>query len=148
MLCEMEMSESKAKKRMLPPWMSEAKADGKEDQSKRVKKKKPLIRSPKKQVVYCMNEAELVEAALEVLSRNYKKEDTVEDMLKVESDPESPSRPTELQASSRTNKDTTHLPIENSPSSPLEPDLQNSGSRDPLDEDDDPLKFVREIFFN
>ncbi|XP_069084045.1 cell cycle regulator of non-homologous end joining [Pleurodeles waltl] len=145
----MELPESKAKKRMLPTWMNETKTDGKECRSKRVKKKKkPLLRSPKKQVVYCMNEAELVEVALEVLNRSYKKEDTVENMLKVESDSDSPSVPAELQESSRTTKDTTHRPIENSPSSPLESDLQDFGSRDPLDEDDDPLKFVREIFFN
>ncbi|KAJ1166473.1 hypothetical protein NDU88_006873 [Pleurodeles waltl] len=66
----MELPESKAKKRMLPTWMNETKTDGKECRSKRVKKKKkPLLRSPKKQVVYCMNEAELVEVALEVLNR-------------------------------------------------------------------------------
>ncbi|XP_069484882.1 cell cycle regulator of non-homologous end joining [Ambystoma mexicanum] len=140
---EVEMCDSKAKKRMLPVWMIGAGTDGKEDHAKKVKRrKKQAIESPMKQTVYCMNEEELVEAALEVLSRSYKQNNADENNVKVKGDQGSPSASLEASLMSE------DITVGDSPSSLLHTFLPRSGSQDPLEEDDDPLKYVREIFFN
>ncbi|XP_040201597.1 cell cycle regulator of non-homologous end joining isoform X2 [Rana temporaria] len=60
---------SKAKKRVLPQWMTEDKVDTKKPFPTNVKRKK--YRSPRKSTVYCMNEKELVDYALEIINKMY-----------------------------------------------------------------------------
>ncbi|XP_075458673.1 cell cycle regulator of non-homologous end joining [Ascaphus truei] len=64
----MEGAESGAKKRILPQWMTEEKAITAKLQAKELKRKKDT--SPRTRTVYCMNEMELVEYALEVLNED------------------------------------------------------------------------------
>ncbi|XP_040201596.1 cell cycle regulator of non-homologous end joining isoform X1 [Rana temporaria] len=132
---------SKAKKRVLPQWMTEDKVDTKKPFPTNVKRKK--YRSPRKSTVYCMNEKELVDYALEIINKSKKEggseaetatqEDKVESCKDGDENPQTPSEGT------RSPKLT--------PSPPKK--LSNTNLPETLsDEEDDPLKYVREIFFS
>ncbi|KAM5172337.1 cell cycle regulator of non-homologous end joining isoform 1-T2 [Mantella aurantiaca] len=140
----MEDDKSKVKKRVLPQWMREDKADTKKLFKKEVKRKKD--RSPRKCTVYCMNEKELVDYALEILSKSKKERDNeteteaaIEgDKMKIcEGRSEEPQTSTKASHSSKLT------------SSPPK-DLTNSTAlnESQSDDEDDPLKYVREIFFS
>ncbi|XP_005991363.1 cell cycle regulator of non-homologous end joining [Latimeria chalumnae] len=65
-----ESSESKVRKRFLPAWMTGEKKPAGENDRKRTPVKRFAANSCGKVTVYCMNEAELVEAALCILREN------------------------------------------------------------------------------
>ncbi|XP_063786674.1 cell cycle regulator of non-homologous end joining isoform X2 [Pseudophryne corroboree] len=142
----MDGGEPIAKKRVLPPWMTEDKAKTKKLCTKHLKREKI---SPRKRTVYCMDEKELVEYALEILNevktRSDIKKDAVEDTQEDEDKP----------AADKVSDEESPLPLEGSSRTlksilPLSKDLRDSaaGPGTHSDEDDDPLKYVREIFFS
>ncbi|XP_072256271.1 cell cycle regulator of non-homologous end joining [Pyxicephalus adspersus] len=139
----MDSNESKAKKRILPQWMTEDKPITKKPCASGVKKKD---RSPQKRTIYCMNEKELVDYALEILHKSKIEQDSE---LEAETDIEE-----EKTKDLCTDKD------EISPTSPEASCSQKLTLSRPKDltnhsvlsntksDDDDPLKYVREIFFS
>ncbi|XP_018423386.1 PREDICTED: modulator of retrovirus infection homolog [Nanorana parkeri] len=140
----MEGDESKAKKRVLPQWMTEDKADAKKPFMREVKRKKGG--SPRKCTVYCMNEKELVDCALEILSKSIKEQDheveseaAVED-YRGESCKDRDEEPQTAPEASRSPKRTS--------SPPKDLASNTAGAESLSDEEDDPLKYVREIFFS
>ncbi|XP_077325308.1 cell cycle regulator of non-homologous end joining isoform X3 [Lithobates pipiens] len=137
----MDGDESKAKKRVLPQWMTEDKVDTKEPFSRNVKRKK--YRSPRKSTVYCMNEKELVDYALEIINKS-KKEQGSEAETAIEGDEAESCK--DRDEKPQTPSEGAHSP-KLAPSSPKK--LSNTNLPETLsDEEDDPLKYVREIFFS
>ncbi|XP_053574949.1 cell cycle regulator of non-homologous end joining [Bombina bombina] len=135
----MEGAESNTKKRVLPLWMTEDKAKNLRSPPKKPKKKEIF---PRKRTVYCMSEMELVEYALQILheSRGQKRNDVT---IIPETSEESES---EMEPNTLPSKATCSHVISTSPSK----DLENNqlAPQTNYDSDDDPLKFVREIFFS
>ncbi|XP_068129142.1 cell cycle regulator of non-homologous end joining [Hyperolius riggenbachi] len=138
-------AESKAKKRVLPHWMREDEANVKKQCTKDVKRKKAA--SAKKCILYCMNEKELVDYALEIVNKGKKDEEIREEAeADTEYNEKEECRGTE-------EKPKTPLP-EASHASQLTPPLSKEMAKDTAqaggvsDEEDDPLKYVREIFFS
>ncbi|XP_053318681.1 cell cycle regulator of non-homologous end joining-like [Spea bombifrons] len=135
----MEEEESKEKKRVLPQWMTDAKSDS--NRARDLKRKKVI--SPRKQPVYCMNEMELVACALEIINQGKRFVDTEEVGLDEQSD--------DLPAGTPAGTSSTYIPPPTNKENPRSP---IKGFRKPTagvrsdDDDDDPLKFVREIFFS
>nr|XP_033806909.1 cell cycle regulator of non-homologous end joining isoform X3 [Geotrypetes seraphini] len=120
----MDTAPENIKRRVLPRWMTESE-DRSRAQAAKPKKRRKAEAQPKNKcssrtvTVYCMNEAELVGMALSVL--NSREEPAKSPMVS--------SKVTEVSLK------------ETACSSPRD----GSGSQD---EEEDPLKFVREIFFN
>ncbi|XP_054844950.1 cell cycle regulator of non-homologous end joining [Eublepharis macularius] len=135
-----------AKKRILPVWMMEkiAVPARKLAEGRTKRRKKVWTRT---ETVYCMNEAELVDAALCILAEKCKdrevesasSEDEAQDPLQVVADP--------LRNSvSRCDSTGSRSPA----TSPKAPDKREASacSEKTKSEDDDALKYVREIFFS
>ncbi|CAI9549610.1 unnamed protein product [Staurois parvus] len=123
--------------------MMEDKAHTKKPLTRDVKKRK--YRSPRKSTVYCMNEKELVDYALQILNKSKKDRGSeAETEASVEGDKvesykdgdKKPQTPPEASCSPKL----TQSPPKNSSNTTLPETVS--------DEEDDPLKFVREIFFS
>ncbi|XP_073477885.1 cell cycle regulator of non-homologous end joining [Aquarana catesbeiana] len=138
----MDGDESKAKKRVLPQWMTEDKVDTKKPFSRNVKRKK--YRSPRKSTVYCMNEKELVDYALEIINKSKKEQggdaETVIERDEAESCKNRDEKPQTSSEGTQSPKLTPSPPKKLSNTTNLPETLS--------DEEDDPLKYVREIFFS
>ncbi|OCT88092.1 cell cycle regulator of non-homologous end joining [Xenopus laevis] len=134
----MENVESKVKKRVLPQWMTDGNGSTKTSSSSNVKRKKESS-SPKRLTVYCMNEKELVECALEILNEEKRRDvsdmeaiaEASEDHQSEESQPTSPANET----GSPEVIPSTSKAAETSP------------AEAETDSDNDALRLVREIFF-
>ncbi|KAJ6656357.1 hypothetical protein lerEdw1_003860 [Lerista edwardsae] len=138
-----------AKKRTLPLWMTKTAAEpaGLADLKAKRRKKAAVARA---ETVYCMNEAELVDMALCILAEDCKEKEA--EIIAPEDDISPPwSVPTEppqtALSSSKAKIPTT--------TSKLPSKLETSGcnekrksDKDDEDENDDALKYVREIFFS
>ncbi|XP_056425913.1 cell cycle regulator of non-homologous end joining [Hyla sarda] len=128
------MDGAEVKKRVLPSWMTDENSGSKKPRPAEVRRKKKTQVAPRKRTLYCMNEKELMEFALEILNQNKDKSDTEEKHNEIPEDKE----------------DTEEKP----PISPASEELRTvpplpDVSEDPKeDSDDDPLKYVREIFFS
>uniref|UniRef100_A0A0B8RR34 Modulator of retrovirus infection-like n=1 Tax=Philothamnus irregularis TaxID=1899461 RepID=A0A0B8RR34_9SAUR len=132
-----------AKKRILPAWMTKNIAEPEEWAKMRSKRKKKTALA-RTETVYCMNEAELVDMALCILAENCK---TIESDA-ISSEDKGQEHQQELIDG--------HLPrtavnIAKDPPVPSTPPDQSasliSSEETKLEEDDDALKYVREIFF-
>ncbi|XP_032644498.1 cell cycle regulator of non-homologous end joining [Chelonoidis abingdonii] len=140
----MESAVWKAKKRVLPPWMAAREVEPRKTMSavraKRVKK--PAV--ARTMTVYCMNEAELVDVALGVLAENCKYKEMEGNV---------PSETKEEQESQQTPMEPQWSPASSggasTPRPCAQPDTSGCTSRtDTEDDEDDALKYVREIFFS
>ncbi|XP_048358435.1 cell cycle regulator of non-homologous end joining [Sphaerodactylus townsendi] len=141
----METSEA-AKKRILPAWMTERRTEPAQKwaEMRRKRRKKVWTRT---ETVYCMNEAELVDAALCVLAEKSKgrevemtsSEDEAQEPQQVMVDPQwtSVSGCGDAGAQSHGNESETLNKLS----------VSACNKKTKPDEDDDALKFVREIFF-
>ncbi|XP_075715918.1 cell cycle regulator of non-homologous end joining [Rhinoderma darwinii] len=128
----MDGAESRVKKRILPTWMTDDNSGPKKPRATETRKKTHV--SSRKRTVYCMNEKELVECALEILSPGKAQRD-LEERTKAEEElcPDTDKNPL---IPPYPEKPKTIPPLSNN---------SDDGMRDP---DDDPLKYVREIFFS
>uniref|UniRef100_A0A8C0GLY4 Uncharacterized protein n=1 Tax=Chelonoidis abingdonii TaxID=106734 RepID=A0A8C0GLY4_CHEAB len=153
----MESAVWKAKKRVLPPWMAAREVEPRKTMSavraKRVKK--PAV--ARTMTVYCMNEAELVDVALGVLA-----EVSTEACWSIflpkqqfpnEMEGNVPSETKEEQESQQTPMEPQWSPASSggasTPRPCAQPDTSGCTSRtDTEDDEDDALKYVREIFFS
>ncbi|XP_060101255.1 cell cycle regulator of non-homologous end joining [Heteronotia binoei] len=134
-----------AKKRILPSWMNRTAEPAQKQPEVRRKRRKKVW--PRTETVYCMNEAELIDAALCILAEKCKgkeaaitsSEDEAQEPQQVVADPQrtSLSRSDGAGAQSPGTRSKTPNKLETSASN------ENTKS----DEDDDALKYVREIFF-
>ncbi|XP_066446424.1 cell cycle regulator of non-homologous end joining [Eleutherodactylus coqui] len=125
----MDDAESKAKKRLLPSWMTEDSAACRGSRSSETRRRKT---APRRRTVYCMNERELVECALEILDQGRERRDGEESTkAELQDHREDPVSDTDSQK-----KPLTPRPIPPSSDHPRK------------DSDDDALKYVREIFFS
>lgn len=135
-----------AKKRTLPPWMT---TRGSEPAAvtnlKAKRRKKTALERP--ETVYCMNEAELVDMALCILAEDCtdkEAEFTAPEVPKPQPVPTEPQQSTA--SSSKANISTIGSKLPNN--------LESSGCSEKIqsdredNEDDDALKYVREIFFS
>ncbi|XP_069822912.1 cell cycle regulator of non-homologous end joining isoform X2 [Dendropsophus ebraccatus] len=130
----MDDAETKGKKRVLPSWMTDDNSGRKKPRPTEPRKKKTQV-SPRRRTVYCMNEKELVECALEVLDQN-----------KIQRDIETKAEPAEYKEDPSPDTDSEEKP-------PISPVAEKPRTIPPPpevseDSDDDPLKYVREIFFS
>ncbi|XP_058047784.1 cell cycle regulator of non-homologous end joining [Ahaetulla prasina] len=130
-----------AKKRILPAWMTKNVTEP-EEWAKMKSKRRKKTALTRTETVYCMNEAELVDMALCILAENCK---AIEDLS---SEDKIQERQQELIDD--------HLPgtavniAKDPPVPPTPPDQSaslSSNEETKLEEDDDALKYVREIFF-
>lgn len=160
----METLKSDNKKRVLPSWMTAPGNERKVVSVKTAKRKQTAAirvgaatRAPAKETVYCMNEAEMVDVALGILIEGRKQEKPWEQPSLVAPDklqlspPCSESPHTSSPGSSSEEEDSRT----DSPAlglSPAQgPEASNSlCSRSPEEgkEEEDELKYVREIFFS
>ncbi|XP_077687760.1 cell cycle regulator of non-homologous end joining isoform X1 [Eretmochelys imbricata] len=145
---EMESAVWKAKKRVLPPWMAVREVEPRKTRSAvRFKRaKKPAV--ARTVTVYCMNEAELVDVALGVLAENCKYKEMEGNIpSETEGEQEGQQTPTEPQWSPASSGGaSTPRP---GPEPHAQPDALGCASRtDTEDDEDDALKYVREIFFS
>ncbi|XP_072001248.1 cell cycle regulator of non-homologous end joining [Engystomops pustulosus] len=125
----MEDAEPTVRRRVLPSWMTHDKKDPKKPNTGETRRRRKWTEiSSRKRTVYCMNEKELMECALEILSQS-----------KVQRDSEEETKP-QLQEDKE----------DPSPEPPISPQSKKPPATPPTsdDPDNDPLKFVREIFFS
>ncbi|KAM3926651.1 cell cycle regulator of non-homologous end joining isoform 2-T3 [Leptodactylus fuscus] len=136
----MDDTESKVKKRVLPSWMTDDTSCPKKPctaETTTRRKKKTQV-SGRKRTVYCMNERELLEYALEILSQGKAQGDIKEEsQAELQEDKEEPSPDRD---------DEKKPPISPGPEKPGPLPASPGDPKD--DSDDDPLKYVREIFFS
>ncbi|XP_069619272.1 cell cycle regulator of non-homologous end joining [Ranitomeya imitator] len=127
----MDAAGSAVKRRLLPSWMTDDNSAPKKPHSAEPRRRKTQVSvSSRKRTVYCMNERELVECALEVLSQS--KVQREEEKSKNEAASPSAGREETPPTAAGSEKPRTKPPSCN----------------DSDDPDDDPLKYVREIFFS
>ncbi|XP_039210069.1 cell cycle regulator of non-homologous end joining [Crotalus tigris] len=132
-----------AKKRILPAWMTKKTAEPAEKAKMKSKRRKrtDLART---ETVYCMNEAELVDMALCILAENCK---AIEGDV-ISSEDEVQERQQELTDGHHPR---TAANIAKDPPVPSTPPAQSaslsSSEETKLEDKDDALKYVREIFF-
>ncbi|KAM4036926.1 cell cycle regulator of non-homologous end joining [Anomaloglossus baeobatrachus] len=134
----MDVADSAVKRRVLPAWMTDDHSAAKKPHTAEPwRRKTPVVSgSSRKKTVYCMNEKELVECALEVLSRG-KEERKDKEKTKAEDYKEAaPSPDTGSEKKPPTSPGSER---------PRTPPPSCNDSHDP---DNDPLKYVREIFFS
>nr|XP_056703489.1 cell cycle regulator of non-homologous end joining [Euleptes europaea] len=135
-----------AKKRILPAWMTERMTEPAQKwaEVRRKRRKKVWART---ETIYCMNEAELVDAALCVLAEKCKgkeveitsSEDEAQEPRQVMADPQR----TSVSVSDGTGAQ-SHGTEFKTPNKLL---ASACNEKTKSDEDDDALKYVREIFF-
>ncbi|XP_067415804.1 cell cycle regulator of non-homologous end joining isoform X2 [Emydura macquarii macquarii] len=141
------MAASEAKKRILPPWMAARVVEPRKTMSAvrpKRRKKTPVARTV---TVYCMNEAELVDVALGVLAEDCKYKETEENV---------PSENEEEQECQQRRPEPPWSPASGDGASTpgpgpvprAEPDALGSADRTDSEDEDDALKYVREIFFS
>ncbi|XP_038608979.1 cell cycle regulator of non-homologous end joining [Tachyglossus aculeatus] len=132
------------RRRILPSWMTTGPANGKANTD-------PAVKAPaeesvgEERTVYCMNEAELVDAALAILTESQEQERPPEPPSPAGSDspqlpsaqPESPRSP---ESSGDANLDTGLVPWG------LVGSQEEEEKKE--EEEDDDMKYVREIFFS
>ncbi|XP_019370525.1 PREDICTED: modulator of retrovirus infection homolog [Gavialis gangeticus] len=142
---EMEASASTAKKRVLPSWMIAGVAEQRETMPPARPKRRKKAAEAGTVTVYCMNEAELVTVALGILAENLKCKER-EDKVLSENEEEQGCQ--QLQIDPQWSPATTSG--SRTPKSGTKPQTEALGCADRTvseDEDDDVLKYVREIFF-
>lgn len=152
---EMAAVNSGGKKRVLPAWMTAQAAEKRTVPAKRRMAAVPVAASrlPAVKTVYCMSEAELVEVALGVLIESRKQEKALERLPLAGAD--KPELSASLSPSSQSSPGSGSEDEDNRKDAPplgLSPCQESAGSdlacpRSP-EEDEDALKYVREIFFN
>ncbi|XP_063164712.1 cell cycle regulator of non-homologous end joining [Candoia aspera] len=125
-----------AKKRILPAWMTRKTVEPAQWAEMRPKRRKSTALA-RTETVYCMNEAELVDMALCILAENCKA--TEGDLISSESEVQELQQ--ELTICTNIAKDP--------PVRSTSPDQSASSCSEETkrEEDDDALKYVREIFF-
>nr|XP_020671143.1 modulator of retrovirus infection homolog [Pogona vitticeps] len=135
-----------AKRRILPAWMAERAAEPAQEAEAKPKRRK-MAALPRLETVYCMNEAELVDIALCFLAENCKDKE----MEAASSEDEVPATqqvPVSHQRRAESGSDRTPSPTMGS--KPPKEWCTLSGNKKAESEekdDDDALKYVREIFF-
>ncbi|CAO2603154.1 Cell cycle regulator of non-homologous end joining [Lemmus lemmus] len=151
---------SENKKRVLPSWMTAPVDERRELSAKTPKRKRraavqdgAAIRAPATKTVYCMNEAELVDVALGILIEGRKQEKpslVAADKLQL-SPPYSASPHTSSpgNSSEEEGSGSSSPALDLSPSQgPEAADSPCSSSPKEEKEEEDMLKYVREIFFS
>ncbi|XP_036616892.1 cell cycle regulator of non-homologous end joining [Trichosurus vulpecula] len=149
-------AQPESKKRDLPPWMTAQVAVRKPVPIWRpTKRRKTTVKSagassslPPIRTVYFMNEAELVDVALGILVECCKQEKPLEHTLLLGTDKAQttqPESPWASESSSDGEEEVNDAP-RTSPSSKQE--YSASGHKKNSEEDEDALKYVREIFFS
>ncbi|XP_066490384.1 cell cycle regulator of non-homologous end joining [Tiliqua scincoides] len=137
-----------AKKRILPPWMTKRVNEpaGLTNLGAKRRKKAAFVRT---ETIYCMNEAELVDMALCILAEDCTGKEA--DFIAPEDEvPKAQPGPTEPQHSAASSSKANITTI----GSNLPNKLESLGCSEKIksdkedDEDDDALKYVREIFFS
>ncbi|XP_055979950.1 cell cycle regulator of non-homologous end joining [Sorex fumeus] len=150
----MEASESEPKRRVLPHWMT---AQGSTPVARKPKKRKVVqpasaARHPAKRTVYCMSEAELVDVALGVLLEGRQQEAAPAPPGLEEADKSElgPTRSASLSPGSRSEDEDTRQDSPSPGRSRLPSGAPGGGEStcDESAEEDDALKYVREIFFS
>ncbi|XP_004471564.2 cell cycle regulator of non-homologous end joining [Dasypus novemcinctus] len=148
----MEALKSGDKKRVLPTWMTTQVADKRVVMEKTPKRRRmaavmvAAARFPALKTVYCMNEAEIVDVALGILIEGHKQEKLLEQTSLAGSDKlELPAAGSPGSRSEEENGGKEALPPSPCPSQA--PEGSNSACSSPKEEDD-VLKYVREIFFS
>ncbi|XP_059113546.1 cell cycle regulator of non-homologous end joining [Peromyscus eremicus] len=157
----METLKSENKKRVLPSWMT-APADERRVLSARTPKRKrtaavqagAATRAPATKTVYCMNEAEMVDVALEILIEGRKQEKpslVAADKLQLSPPCSAASPHTSSPGSSSEEEGSGN----SSPALGLSPSQGPEAADSPCSripeeekEEEDVLKYVREIFFS
>ncbi|XP_075583885.1 cell cycle regulator of non-homologous end joining [Pelecanus crispus] len=138
------------RRRLLPAWMGAAGDDraaaAAAAPSKAGRRRAAAGRRAAAAVVYCMNEAELVDAALAVLAENLQCEEGEEE-ARPASEEEQELQPTPKEAPGSTAS--TGGRSDCSPALPSPPGAGAGAERTGCeDSEDDVLKYVREIFFS
>ncbi|XP_028624265.1 cell cycle regulator of non-homologous end joining [Grammomys surdaster] len=158
----METLKSENKKRVLPSWMTDPVNERKVISVKTTKRKQTAAvrvgaatRASATETVYCMNEAEMVDVALGILIEGRKQEKPWEQLSLEVPDKLQLSPPCSPHTSSPENSSEEEDSRNNSPalglSPPQGPEAADSlCSRSPEEEkeEEDELKYVREIFFS
>ncbi|KAM9030207.1 cell cycle regulator of non-homologous end joining [Ara ararauna] len=140
------MAKAAPRRRLLPAWMGTAGDDGPAVAPVPAAGRRKAAARPRAAAVHCMNEAELVNAALAVLAEKLQRE---EEAVKAwsRSKEEQELQPTLEEAPGNTAS--TGGGSDRSPALPSPPDAGADAERTGWeDSQDDVLKYVREIFFS